>query len=225
MLARSGDWRVPAPIPTARSRISGGGPNRSTRPARIRAPVGVSHSPSISSHRIGRSLDQEQGGGGRNRELPVGRRDFAAAQGHGAAEELVDPEPGKAGHRENDVHDRVDRAQFVEVDLIGVAAVHPSLDHGQAVEQLQGFRPNRGFEVEVERSRRISEYGRAGGSPCASTRMPFPWSECCLRVSTVTRASLSGIWSSTARIAPSGQPASSRAPTIMSPERPVQRSM
>ena len=80
------------------------------------------------------AAEQFRRGGRGNVALAVGDRDSAAAGGDGRYDQPLRAEQVPADGRADDVGDRVDRADLVEVDLLDRRAMHLGLDLGQPLE-------------------------------------------------------------------------------------------
>ena len=98
-------------------------------------------------HRLGqRNASEQLGRGGRGQRHPaVGRLDPAAARRDRAGLEAIDAQQVEPDRRADDVDDRVDRADFVKMDLGQVDAVDPRLGLAQLEEDPLGqvFLPGR----------------------------------------------------------------------------------
>ena len=118
--------------------IAGSGPNASTSVATIAAPVGVVSSPAT-RRRGQRNAPQQLGRGRRgNAAAAVGDLDEAGAGGHRRAHDRFDAQQVPADRRADDVGDRIDRADFVEVDLLDRRAVDLGLGLGQPAKDPLG---------------------------------------------------------------------------------------
>ena len=138
MFACSGSSRVPAPRPIVSIVMAGSGPNRSTTVVRIAAPVGVVSSISTVDSASGTPLQELGRRRGGQRHPAVRRLDPAPARRHRAGLEPVDAEQVEPDGRADDVDDRVDRADLVEVDLRQVDPVDRRLGLAELAEDPLG---------------------------------------------------------------------------------------
>ena len=139
---------MPAPKPVDAIVIIGIGPQRDTFAASSAAPVGVVSS-AANVHTEGRRTAQQLDDSRRRvREQAVSGAHHPYAVGHGARMHFVDAEELERCARADDVDDRVEAADLVEVHLLG----------GTAVEMAFGLRER------IEGSeRRVAALVRAAG--------------------------------------------------------------
>ena len=139
MFACSGISRVPAPRPIDSIVIGGNeveplDDGRQDRGAGGRGQLAL-------DHRLGQRHAAEQLGRGRGRQghPPVSRLDPARGPGGtGLASNRSTPSRSRPDRRADDIDDRIDRADLVEVDLRQVDPVHPRLGLAQLQEDPLG---------------------------------------------------------------------------------------
>ena len=138
MLACSGSSRVPAPRPIDSIVRAGQRAEPLDDGRQDRGPGGRGQL--HLDHRLGqRNALEDLGRGRRGQGHPaVGRLDPALPGRHRAGLEPVDAQQVEPDRRADDVDDRVDRADLVEVDLRQVDAVDPGLGLAQPQEDPLG---------------------------------------------------------------------------------------
>ena len=104
------------------------------------APVGVVSSVGHALRVDRRPLQQPHGGRRRHGELAVRARHRAAADVERRRDDAVGAEPFHREHGADDVDDRVDGADLVQVDAVERHVVNRGLGFGEPVEQRDGAR-------------------------------------------------------------------------------------
>ena len=121
-----------------RSRIAGNGPNEAACAVSSSAPVGVSSSASRAAREDRRVAEQAHRRRRRHREHAVRRVDHPAADVQRRADDAVGLEPVEREHRADDVDDRVERADLVQVHALDRHLVDGRFGLRQPLEQGLG---------------------------------------------------------------------------------------
>ena len=127
------------------------------------APVGVTSSPSPSPGRTGQPRSSASTAGPGTGSGPCAACTRPRPSGSGADVHGVDAEVREAERRADDVDDGVERADLVELDLLGRDAVHAPLGLGEAREDGERALAHRAAPARSPRAGRGSR--RSGRCP------------------------------------------------------------
>ncbi len=147
--ASSSGSRPPAPVPLPRSTIGGSGPYDDTTEASTAAPVGVVISRATGPASTGAPRSRATTAGGGTGSGPCAPRVVPDPRTTGLEVRPRQTEGVETGCHADDVGDRVERADLVEVDLLRRRAVDGGLGSRQAGEDVERRRPHRLGELRL----------------------------------------------------------------------------
>ncbi len=127
--------RSPAPYPIRSILIAGSGPKSSAYSVTSSAPVGVTISAAIGPAETGTPFSSRAVAGAGTGNVPCAHLTDAAADVERRGHDPIDTEPLHAVHGADDVDDRVERADFVQMDAFERHVVDRRLRLGQPPEQ------------------------------------------------------------------------------------------
>ena len=223
MFAWPGISLVPAPRPIDSTVIAGKGPNRSATVATIAAPVGVVSSISTGESASGMPLSNSAVPGAGSGIRPWAAITEPRPGGIGAGLEPVDAQQVEPDGGADDVDDRIDRADLVEVDLLHVHAVRVGLGLAELGEDLLGQlglpRRQRGLV-----DHRLDVVQVAVGVLVRGDDLRIGGPEAAAADGLEGQLEVEPERPRRPEIARGSTPASTRAPSVMSPEMPLKQS-